>query len=70
ADPAGYDSLIVQRNRAWLPAIEKALSEKGTTFVTVGATHLIGPDGLVAQLRGHAYPVTRLDFVAKPVIAG
>ncbi|HTM80215.1 TraB/GumN family protein [Asticcacaulis sp.] len=70
ADPAGYDSLIVQRNRAWLRAIEKALSEKGTTFVTVGATHLIGPDGLVAQLRGHAYPVTRLDFVAKPVIAG
>jgi hypothetical protein len=70
ADPAGYDALIVRRNQAWLPAIEKALSEKGATFVTVGATHLIGPDGLVAQLRGHGYTVTRLDSVARPAMAG
>ena len=70
ADPAGYDALIVQRNLAWLPAIEKTLSEKGATFVTVGATHLIGPDGLVAQLRGHGYSVTRLDSVTRPAIAG
>ncbi len=67
ADPAGYDALIVNRNRAWLPAIEKALSEKGTTFVTIGATHLIGPDGLVAQLRRDGHAVTRLDSVVRPV---
>ena len=70
ADPAGYDALIVRRNQAWLPAIEKALSEKDATFVTVGATHLIGPDGLVAQLRGHGYTVTRLDSVTRPAMAG
>jgi uncharacterized protein YbaP (TraB family) len=69
ADPAGYDALIVKRNQAWLPVIEKALGEKGTIFVTAGATHLIGPDGLVARLRGDGYSVTRLDSVAKPVIA-
>lgn len=70
ADPAGYDALIVKRNRAWLPAIEKALAEKGATFVTVGATHLIGPDGLIAQLRQSGYAVTRLDSVAGSAIAG
>jgi len=70
ADPAGYDALIVRRNQAWLPAIEKALGEKGTTFVTVGATHLIGPDGLIAQLRRDGHAVTRLDSVAKPAVAG
>ncbi len=68
ADPAGYDALIVKRNQVWLPAIEKALTEKGTTFVTVGATHLIGPDGLVAQLRRDGHAVTRLDSVVKPVV--
>jgi uncharacterized protein YbaP (TraB family) len=70
ADPAGYEALITKRNQAWLPAIERALTEKGTTFVTVGATHLIGPDGLVAQLRAHGYTVTRLDSVARSAIAG
>jgi uncharacterized protein YbaP (TraB family) len=70
ADPAGYDALIVQRNRTWLPAIEKALTEKGMTFVTVGAAHLIGPDGLVAQLRRDGHAVTRLDSVVKPAVAG
>jgi uncharacterized protein YbaP (TraB family) len=61
ADPAGYQALVVRRNRAWLPAIEQALRRKGTSFVTVGATHLIGPDGLVASLRQAGYTVTRLD---------
>jgi|GEM_PF-1638103 len=70
ADPAGYDALIVRRNRAWLPVIEKALTEKGAAFVTVGMTHLIGPDGLVAQLRRSGYAVTRRDSVARPVMAG
>ncbi|MFT4075008.1 MAG: TraB/GumN family protein [Asticcacaulis sp.] len=63
ADPAGYAALIDKRNQTWLPAIRKALSNKGTTFVTVGATHLIGPDGLVAALRQSGYSVSRLDAV-------
>jgi uncharacterized protein YbaP (TraB family) len=70
ADPTGYDAMVVKRNGDWLPIIEKALSEKGTTFVTVGATHLVGPDGLVAQLRRNGYSVKRLDSVVKPVVAG
>ena len=70
ADPAGYEVMIVNRNRAWLPAIEKMLSRKGTSFVTVGATHLIGSDGLVAQLRRNGHSVIRLDSVVKSVAAG
>ena len=64
ADPSGYNALIVKHNQAWLPAIETALKHKGSTFVTVGATHLIGPDGLVAQLRQQGYDVSRLDLVS------
>ena len=64
ADPEGYDALIVKHNQAWLPAIETALKHEGSTFVTVGAAHLIGPDGLVAQLRQRGYEVSRLDLVS------
>jgi uncharacterized protein YbaP (TraB family) len=65
ADPTGYNTLIARRNQAWLPVIEKATTGKGTTFITVGAAHLIGPDGLVALLRQAGYSVSRLDAVSR-----
>ncbi len=61
-NPKFYDVLLVQRNRLWLPRIEALLDSKDahSTFITVGMAHLIGPDGLVAQLRAKGYTVERV----------
>ncbi len=61
SDPREYNILLVERNRKWLPQIETMLKGKGTIFITVGTAHLLGPDGLVTQLRARGYKVTRLD---------
>ena len=58
-----YEALQVRRNQKWLPQLEQALTGKGTVFVTVDAGHLVGPDGLVAQLRKRGHSVVRLDPV-------
>lgn len=60
-EPRVNDILLVQRNQKWLPRIETMMQTKGTVFITVGAAHLVGPDGLVAQLRARGHVVTRLD---------
>jgi hypothetical protein len=57
--PAAFASLIVQRNRNWMPTIDKCLAGM-RCFVVVGAAHLVGPDGLVAMLRVKGYRVTQL----------
>jgi uncharacterized protein YbaP (TraB family) len=55
-DPPLYDAVIVKRNRNWVPKIEACLDE-GHCFVVVGAAHLLGPDGLLANLKQKGYTV-------------
>ncbi|MEQ1755357.1 MAG: TraB/GumN family protein [Micropepsaceae bacterium] len=50
--------LLVARNRKWLPQIIDMVKSDKTHFVTVGAGHLIGRDGVVAMLRAKGYRVT------------
>jgi hypothetical protein len=45
-----YQTLIVQRNRAFASKIEDLLKGEGTTFVAIGAGHLVGPDSVQAAL--------------------
>ena len=49
--PVLYRVLLVQRNETWARQIEEKLKGSGTSFVAVGAGHLVGPDSLQAQLR-------------------
>jgi uncharacterized protein YbaP (TraB family) len=56
--PRVYQTLILDRNRAWLPKIEACL-ETGNCFIVVGAGHLIGADGLLASLEKRGYTVTQ-----------
>jgi uncharacterized protein YbaP (TraB family) len=56
--PAIYESLIVARNRQWLPRVRSCL-DTTRCFVVVGAGHLVGPDGLVAALRAQGYTLTQ-----------
>jgi uncharacterized protein len=54
---AAYASLIVERNRNWMPQIEACMAKTSPCFVVVGAAHLVGPDGLLTLLRQKGYRV-------------
>ena len=60
--PQSYKLLDVDRNDAWLPKIEKRLTDSKTdnTLVVVGTLHLLGSDGLVEKLRAKGYTVERV----------
>ena len=56
--PAYYQSLVVDRNRRWIPRIESCFST-GSCFVVVGAAHMVGSDGLIAMLKQKGYRITQ-----------
>ncbi len=55
--PSIYKSLLVDRNRAWLPQIDSMLETPAIELVLVGALHLVGEDGLLAELARKGYSV-------------
>jgi len=58
--PELYNELVVKRNNAWVPKIEAMLKTKDVEFVLVGALHLIGDDGVLAQLAARDYEIQKL----------
>src|SRR5262245_374760 len=54
--PEVYQSLLVDRNRRWVPKIETC-TQTSRCFVVVGAAHLVGADGLIALLKQKGYTV-------------
>lgn len=52
-----YESLLVERNRNWVPQIEAMLDEPGSVLIAVGAGHLAGPDSVITMLRDKGYQV-------------
>lgn len=57
SSPGLYDRVVAQRNARWVKAIETRMKGSGHTVVVVGMGHLIGRDGLPAQLRAAGYEV-------------
>jgi len=55
--PAIYRTVLVERNNAWLPQIEHHLRHQDSTLVLVGAAHLAGEQGLLAQLKSKGYRI-------------
>ena len=55
------DILLTKRNKAWIPLIEKAMTEK-SNFFAVGAAHLGGKNGVVYLLRKAGYTLTPLSL--------
>jgi uncharacterized protein len=51
-------SLVENRNRNWLPAVEALLDDDATSLVVVGALHLVGSEGLPALLAARGFRVT------------
>ncbi|MDH4063845.1 MAG: TraB/GumN family protein [Acidobacteriota bacterium] len=49
--PELAERLLYERNRNWVPHVERCLNEDARCFVVVGAAHLVGPGSLVELLR-------------------
>lgn len=59
--PAAYEVLLADRNDAWMVTLLQELEGSGVDFVAVGAGHMLGEDGLIAQLRAAGYTVERVE---------
>ncbi|MFT3925239.1 MAG: TraB/GumN family protein [Myxococcales bacterium] len=59
--PGFFDVVLNQRNARWLPVLEREIA-RGQAFVAVGAAHLLGDRGILAQLRQRGYVVTRVGL--------
>jgi len=57
--PALYDELLTKRNATWAVQIQEMLKGSGTTFIAVGAGHLIGPDSVQVQLKAKGIEAKR-----------
>jgi len=58
--PELYEVLFKRRNNAWIATLMQELSGSGVDFVAVGAGHLAGEDGLIAQLEARGVRVERV----------
>lgn len=53
--------LLDDRNKAWIPKIEKAIGEK-SSFIAVGGGHLGGKNGVVNLLRTKGYKIEAIKL--------
>ncbi len=56
-EPEAKKALLTDRNKNWVTQIAAMLKEKKVFFITVGAGHLAGADGVPAILRAAGYKV-------------
>jgi len=59
--PALYRVLVTDRNKRWVPQIEKLLHGNQDYFVIVGALHLVGDGGLLDLMRKDGYKAESLN---------
>ena len=59
-DPASYQALFTQRNDNWMRKLLGYFRNAQREFVLVGAGHLAGDDGLIAQLKAQGFVVQQL----------
>ena len=50
-DPALYQSVLVARNRKWIPKIEALLNDDRNYLVIVGTGHLVGQGSVIELLK-------------------
>jgi len=53
--PSLYRALVTDRNRRWLPQLERLLKTDQDCLVIVGALHLVGEGGLLQLARARGY---------------
>jgi uncharacterized protein len=57
-----YAQMLTNRNKAWANILAARLKQPGTSFVSVGAAHLVGPEGVPALLAQMGYKVERVPI--------
>ena len=57
-----HKSVVTDRNTVMLKAAKNYIKSGKTTFFAVGLTHLLGEDGLVAQLKSAGYTVEQVTY--------
>jgi uncharacterized protein YbaP (TraB family) len=58
--PIIYETLVSDRNNAWIPQIEEYLDSGQLPFIVVGLLHMHGSDGLLTQLENSGCTVEQL----------
>ncbi|BBM87744.1 TraB/GumN family protein [Candidatus Uabimicrobium amorphum] len=59
--PGMIEHVMVNRNKKWIPAIEKYIA-KGNVFIAVGAAHFVGDNGVIKLLEAKGYKITRIEY--------
>jgi uncharacterized protein len=59
--PALYRTLVSERNKHWMPQLQKLLQANQDYFVVVGALHLVGDGGLLDLMRHAGYRAEQLN---------
>lgn len=59
--PGLYTTLVTDRNRRWMPELEKLLNDDKNYLVVVGALHLVGKGGLLELTKAKGIPARQLQ---------
>ena len=59
--PALYRTLVMDRNRRWMPELEKLLRADKNYLVVVGALHLVGDGGLLQLAKSRGFSAKQLQ---------
>ena len=60
------DRFLVERNRNWIPRIQRMLDEPGSVFILVGGAHLAGDDSILRLLAAEGLAVQRIQASKAP----
>jgi uncharacterized protein len=58
--PAVHQKMIVDRNRRWMPEIERIIEQGESALVVVGAAHLVGKEGVIELLKARGYTLKQM----------
>ena len=59
--PALYTVLVSDRNRKWIPELEKLLKSDKNYMVVVGTLHIVGRNGLIDLLKSDGFSARQLQ---------
>jgi uncharacterized protein len=59
--PGLYRMLVTDRNKRWMPHVQRLLEDDKDYFVVVGALHLVGKDGLIEMTKSKGFKPRQLQ---------